>query len=262
MKNVSLWVTVLLVLSGTVAAAGETPIAEVYGKKVYPRDVQLPQQMLETNKKGVSTGEYAKWKQDGMRQMLAYEVMEEARKRFLKEQGLEPTQQEIDSYIDFLYRSAEADRKRRMKERARLKKQLKQPELSEEKRKVAQTNLSILDEIDSYNVRPKSDRERRELTASERTVAKMFVSAWKFNQGLYRKYGGRVVFQQAGLEPIDAKKAFMKELVTSGAYKIVDPAYEDLFKETNEYFNRKFQYVDKAEADNYFDIEHWWIDKP
>ena len=258
MKYLSTLLTAVLMLSGTMAAAEEPPIAEIYGEKVYVRDLPLPPKMVATSKSTMSAEEFAQWKQDALRQTLAYEVMEEARKRFLKEMKMEPTQQDIDSYIAFLHRSQKLERKQRVEEREKLQKELKQPDLSDEQRTTAKNNLSVLDDLDKYDSPPATDEALKEQREAERSVASMMVSGWKFNQALYRKYGGRVVFQQAGLEPIDAHKAFMQELETSGAYKILDPAYQDLFKETNEYFDKKFEYADQAAIDKYF-ASPWWL---
>jgi len=258
MKYLTTLLTAVLMLSGTMAVAEEPPIAEIYGEKVYVRDLPLPPKMVATSKSTMSAEEFSQWKQDALRQTLAYEVMEEARKRFLKEMKMEPTQQDIDGYIAFLHRARQADSKQRAEARAKLQQELQQPGLGEETRAAAKEKLSMLDEIDKYDVPPATAEARKEQQESEQTVAAMTVSGWKFNQALYRKYGGRVVFQQAGLEPIDAHKAFMQELETSGAYKILDPAYQDLFKETSEYFDKKFQYADQAEIDKYFDSP-WWL---
>jgi len=257
MKYLSTLLTAVLMLSGTMTVAEEPPIAEIYGEKVYVRDLALPPKMVATSKSTMSAGEFAQWKQDALRQTLAYEVMEEARKHFLKEMEMEPTQQDIDSYIAFLHRARQADRKQRADEREKLQQELQQPGIGEERRAAVEKKLSVLDEMDKYDAPPATAAARKEQQESEQTVAAMMVSGWKFNQALYRKYGGRVIFQQAGLEPIDAHKAFMQELETSGAYKILDPAYQDLFKETYEYFNKKFEYADQAAIDKYV-ASPWW----
>jgi len=258
MKYLTVLLTAILMLSGTMTVAEESPIAEIYGEKVYVRDLPLPPKMVETSKSTMSAEEFAQWKQDALRQTLAFGVMEEARKRFLKEMGMAPTRQEIDGYIAFLQRAQQTDRKQRAEEREKLQQELQQPGLGDERRAAAKKKLSVLEEMDKDDAPPATAAARKEQQESEQTVAAMTVAGWKFNQALYRKYGGRVVLQQAGLEPIDAHKAFMQELETSGAYKILDPAYQDLFKETREYFDKKFQYADQAEIDKYF-ASPWWL---
>ena len=39
----------------------------------------------------------------------------------------------------------------------------------------------------------------------KRQMAQQFVRAWKINKALYEKYGGRVIFQQAGVEPLEQR---------------------------------------------------------
>lgn len=55
------------------------------------------------------------------------------------------------------------------------------------------------------------------------------VQIWKINQSLYKKYGGGVVFQQAGLEPIDAWFAFFKSEVNNGNLVFHNKDFEDQF---------------------------------
>jgi len=247
-------------LSGSMTMAEESPVAEVYGEKVYARDLPLPEKIVESSKTSMSAEEFARWEQDALRQTLAYGVMEEARKRFLKEMKMEPSQPEIDSYISFLQRAGQEEGEKRAQEKADLQKELKQSDLDDERRNVVKNSLSVIEELEGYDTPPATDQARKEQQDSEKTVATMTVSSWKFNQALYQKYAGRVVYQQLGLEPIDAHKKFMQELSVSGAYKILDPVYQDLFKETNEYFDKKFEYVDKAEAEKYFSSP-WWLSK-
>jgi hypothetical protein len=51
----------------------------------------------------------------------------------------------------------------------------------------------------------------------KRQIAQQFVKSWKINKALYAQYGGRVIFQQAGVEPLDAYRDFLKEQEKKGA---------------------------------------------
>ena len=57
-------------------------------------------------------------------------------------------------------------------------------------------------------------------------TAQSLVQEWKLNKALYKKYGGRVIFQQAGPEPIDAYRDFLKEQEKKGTFKILIKKYE------------------------------------
>ena len=118
--------------------------------------------------------------------------------------------------------------------------------------------LASIDELVQMDTPPTTAEEREQQQRDEHSVAEMMVGNWNFNRGLYRKYGGRVVFQQAGMEAVDGHKAFLKELRASGAYRILDPAYQGLFKETDEYFGKEFEYLDSTKANEYF-ATPWWL---
>ena len=263
MKKWSLLCVPLLALSGLALAGDDAVIAEVYEHKVTLKDLALPTSMVEDSRKTLSATEFASWEQDSRRQLLAYGVMQEARKRFLAETKLTPTEDEITGYIESQNRMMAADAKKRVQDREKLQQELQQPGLSKERRTFIENDIAAMDELSALLKSDGTGAQSDEDKAAQRSVATMMVSNWKFNQGLYHKYGGRVVFQQAGLEPIDANKAFLDELKASGDYTINDPAYQHLFKESDDYFNKKFDPVDKVKADEYF-ASPWWLkaDKP
>jgi hypothetical protein len=56
-----------------------------------------------------------------------------------------------------------------------------------------------------------------------------FIRQWKINQALYRQYGGRIIYQQGGPEPLDAYRTFLQARERQGAFKILNPAFEAEF---------------------------------
>lgn len=61
---------------------------------------------------------------------------------------------------------------------------------------------------------------------SFKTVTRRFIRYWKMNQQLYRDYGGRVIFQQMGPEPLDAMREFLKEEQAKGSFSFKDAGIE------------------------------------
>lgn len=110
-------------------------------------------------------------------------------------------------------------------------KELKTATLSERERKDKESQLQTIEKI------LKMTREMEERTHGmgeslrrmRRKSARQFVRSWKINKALYAKYGGRVIFQQAGVEPIDAYRDFLKEQEKNGAFQILDKKYEAPF---------------------------------
>ena len=55
------------------------------------------------------------------------------------------------------------------------------------------------------------------------------IRRWKLNRELYRQYGGRIVFQQLGPEPLDAYCQYLEERQAAGDFAIHKKAFEDAF---------------------------------
>lgn len=80
-------------------------------------------------------------------------------------------------------------------------------------------------------------REREELTveevaeirALENEMAMSLIRQWKINKALYEQYGGRIIYQQLGPEPLDAYLKFLKQRESEGGFSIYDKALADGF---------------------------------
>jgi len=66
--------------------------------------------------------------------------------------------------------------------------------------------------------------ESAEDRAARLEIAAAFVKQWKINRALHEQYGGRIIFQQGGPEPLDAYRAFLEERQAAGDFTIDDPA--------------------------------------
>lgn len=62
-----------------------------------------------------------------------------------------------------------------------------------------------------------------------RGMARSIIKQWKLNQSLHQQYGGRIIFQQAGPEPLDAYQRFHEDFRKSRAFTIHDKELEDEF---------------------------------
>ena len=68
--------------------------------------------------------------------------------------------------------------------------------------------------------------ERAEVTRMRRDMGRTMIRQWKINRALYAQYGGRVIYQQLGPEPLDAYRAFLEEQQAAGAFEFRDAAGE------------------------------------
>ena len=60
-------------------------------------------------------------------------------------------------------------------------------------------------------------------------IAKSIILNWKLKKELYKQYKGRVIFQQAGPEPLDAFRMFFEQQQSKGKFKFFNKDAEDLF---------------------------------
>jgi heat shock protein HslJ len=63
----------------------------------------------------------------------------------------------------------------------------------------------------------------------QREMARSLIRQWKLNRLLHQQYGGRIIFQQLGPEPIDAYRRFLEECRAAGDFTIHDKAFEEGF---------------------------------
>lgn len=207
MNTIAILLAALAFATQVAAAAGE-----VYG----PTDAPLAAQVLDTE---VHTADAEE---------LRYVVLRELTDRYAAERGIEVQQSEIDAYVAAVARSMAEDRKRRAAERERLAQQLQSGTLTPAERETLSSQLRVLNELAELENAdtPGGDGESAEDRAAREQIAAAFIRQWKINRALYQQYGGRIVFQQGGPEPLDAYRLFLEENQKQGAFRILDPALE------------------------------------
>jgi len=94
------------------------------------------------------------------------------------------------------------------------------------------------------------------LEQSERKSSERWVASWKMNKALFQKYGGRVIFQQAGIEPIDAYRDYLKDIREKGGLEVLKPRYADVFDEFERYLDMGHNYLNEP-GDTFFDRPYW-----
>ncbi len=74
-----------------------------------------------------------------------------------------------------------------------------------------------------------SPEERAQLQAMRHDMAASLIRHWKINRALYARYGGRIIYQQLGPEPLDAYHKFLREAAAEGAFTVTDPELATAF---------------------------------
>jgi heat shock protein HslJ len=71
-----------------------------------------------------------------------------------------------------------------------------------------------------------SPEEAAEFDGMRREMARSLIDHWKLGRALYKQYGGRIIYQQLGPEPLDAYREFLQEQQKAGAFDIEVLEYE------------------------------------
>lgn len=179
--------------------------------------------------------------------------------QYAKDNKIEPTEEELDAFVT---KTEEKEKQQQVQYEARrekLQRELKSPSISDRERKGKESELQTIESILKSNRRMKEETKGMEeqVHTAMRQMAQQFVKSWKINKALYGKYGGRVIFQQAGVEPLDAYRDFLKEQEKKGAFQIIDKKYEASFWRyfTNDAMHTFYYKEDGAKFIN----TPWWM---
>lgn len=155
---------------------------------------------------------------------LRYLILQALSQQYAAEQGIQVTEADIDAYVAGMARIAEKDRREREARRQAIERQLAAPGGDEAERQALTSELDSLNRLqrDLDEMAGQNAEDAEEARQARRTVAAAFVRQWKLNQALFRQYGGRVIFQQGGPEPLDAYRRFLEERRQRGDFEILD----------------------------------------
>lgn len=74
-----------------------------------------------------------------------------------------------------------------------------------------------------------TEEETAQLKQMRRDMGRSMIRHWKMNRALYRQYGGRIIYQQLGPEPLDAYRRYIEERRDAGDFTIQQKTFEDAF---------------------------------
>jgi len=207
------------------------PIGEVFGNPVYRGQIRLGKgHQLRSELHRLFTGP----------------VMVEYRKKYRAE--IQPTEQEIEAvsaYFVGKHQEQIKDREAELKDQLeRLDDRLSQANLPENEKKKLQIDRQVI---------------IIQLEPPGRDFARWFLSNWKFQRHLYDHYGGgRILWQQAGLEAFDAMHQWLKQHEKNGDFKITDPKLRTVFYEYwTTMKHGAFLFDDKETIDSEFLNPEW-----
>ena len=160
---------------------------------------------------------------------MKYVILDRLLDRYAAKQGIEVSQADVDAYIDAMTRVAEQDRQRRAAQREELVQLLGKAPPDDTRRDELASQIETLDQLQSSL--DEMDSGSEEGRAAREQVATAFIRQWRLNRELYRQYGGRIIYQQGGPEPLDAYRKFLEEQQGQGSFRILDKSLETGFWE-------------------------------
>jgi hypothetical protein len=205
-------------------------VGRVYGKPVTASDIGLTEPIdpaLEFDARDT-----ARWELMG-RIMTAFggPVVE----HFVKSQKIEASAQEIEK-VNRTFRKKRQENIREWESQlAELQKKLAAPDLSKEDRE------KLTEEKKMYERFLAAAREGGEADLPD-DFARGVIIAWKTERELQRAFGGRVIFQQAGPEALDARRRLFEQAEKNGDLVLEDPGVRHMFYY---YANMKHTVIDE-----------------
>ena len=214
-----------------------TLAARVFGKEICLNDVAIEQEQIDSIKKesgdqGLDSGEALREK---TLERLKEKIWNVALSHKFSSDILEPTAEELDLYNKAMKNSLEENYRKNRQTAEKVEKMLAQGRYNgQEKIKLAnllqtlETSISFYEERENYKQDMPQEFHDMVLEA-ERGLAQTMIAQWKADKALWDAYGGRVIFQQGALEPVDAYKKFMAYIRQEGKLEIPDPQFGDVF---------------------------------
>jgi hypothetical protein len=111
--------------------------------------------------------------------------------RYAEQQGIEVTDAEIDAFVEHMRRGMRAE------------------------------GLTAEDDL--------TPEEAAQVEQMRRDMGRAIIRQWKLNRALYHQYGGRIIHQQLGPEPLDAYRSYLEERRAAGEFAIQDKDMERAF---------------------------------
>ena len=180
---------------------------------------------------------------------------------FAKEKKVEVTREEIAAYNEKIAAGMQRSRKEWEVQVISLREELR-GDLAAETRKQKQKELETIEGIlKSLAAQDTFNREHpSEVKRAGEEVTSTVLRNYKINQALWKEYGGRVIFQQFGPEPLDAYRSLLLEHQKKGTFEILDKSFEQAF----------WKYVNDEAMHSFFPEEQarwamtkaWWMEEP
>lgn len=244
-------------------SSDESVLAWFKGEALTAEDLAPDPGTIEMNRKAWDDTTFNGWMEQARSQRLTAIIFGTLLEEFRNAEDIEPTPEEIEQFIEAT-ETAEAASQRQFEERREeIRTLLEAGDLTDAEQGRLESELKTLESILEMNAEQEAfgrehfgdEYEAQQRDIQER-IGRQMIASWKTNRSLYERYGGRVIFQQAGPEPVDAYRKFLEEHREAGDFEIVDPELREQFWR---YFvnDRMHTFYDEDEGAKWMETP-WW----
>ncbi|HEX3601883.1 MAG TPA: hypothetical protein VHU84_17150 [Lacipirellulaceae bacterium] len=214
----------ILSLRADGSAAMDTPgldanrvVGSVYGKSITATDIGLTGPIDTTVQYNAT--DKARWDlQNRVAKAFATPIIE----RFVKNEKITATPAEIADFKKTCAAKTKQHLEELEKDLVDTQQRLAAKDLSAEERASLEKKKELLERT-TAQMRKSGSGEPPD------AIAQQMIVAWKTERELKRKYGGRVIFQQFGLEALDGRRLLYEEAEKNGDLKFDDPGVRWVF---------------------------------
>ena len=192
---------------------------------------------------------------------MAYVIKQMLTVNYAKTHNLQATSPEIEQFIAGKQEADNRVRKEVEARRGEIQKALQADTLPDADRKQLEGELQFLQQMQQAEQDTDKQNGGPDRAAAETRMARAIIGQWKVNKALYQQYGGRVIYQQGGPEPLDAYYKYFKAAQQGGELKFVNKDLEAAFWG---YFtsDSKHKFYPENEKDQAINTPWWQMAPP
>lgn len=218
------------------APAASPVVALSMGSQITEDDLKPDDRLIQLNRTSLDEAAFAEWYERARVERLTELVFVPLLGEFARAHAIEATPEEIGDFIDRSNRAREEAEAQFTAQKAAIEDELARASLAPSERSRLEAQLETLTTI----LASRSDMEERarerfgddfeaRMRQIDEDLARQTIVAWKLNKTLFDQYGGRVVYNQDGPEPLDAYAAFLADRKKEGAFGIYDARLQAAF---------------------------------
>lgn len=243
-------------------------VARLKGEPITIGDLEPDARTVEMNRKAWDEATFNGWMEQVHGQKLIAVIFGELLEEYRRSEEIEPTPEEIDQFIEAVAQTKEESRKEFREQREQIKRRLKEEKLPESERQRLEEQLENLESILASDAEQEEfarshwgDQTEAMQRRSRERIARQMITSWKVNRSLYERYGGRVIFQQAGPEPVDAYRMFLEEHRDAGDFEILDEGLREQFWR---YYvkDSMHTFYDEEDGERFMQTPWWEMEAP